>query len=250
MKKTILGGFSKEEYPRNKEGNLVIPLSDVVLHKLTEKNPLMDDQQFKAFKEDIHLNGQMVPVVSYRGKVIDGRHRVKALMELGRETVNLVELPNNITIAEVASKVNSLEKRRHQTPTQLAVAAYKYMIENSTTAQVAADKIGVSKPMVAKCSTISKKVGSEALEKLSMNITVFYNNRNCSSINALYSQISLVEKEEKEAMKRKVETREEHKTEDKRVNKIIDIVEEFSLEDLSYLLKLFKRTIEIKIKDI
>lgn len=102
-----------------------LKLDEVSLHELTKTHPEMTIEQFIALKNDIETNGQKVPVMLYRGKIVDGRHRYKALTQLGRDTILANSLPNNLTLQEVKAEVDSTELRRHQTPTQLAIKAYK-----------------------------------------------------------------------------------------------------------------------------
>lgn len=103
----------------------LLKISEVSLHKLTETHPVMSAEQFEALKSDIEINGQLQPVLVYRGKIVDGRHRYKALTLLGEETIKVNRLSNNITLDEVAKLVNSTELRRHQSPTQLAIKGYR-----------------------------------------------------------------------------------------------------------------------------
>ena len=95
------------------------------LHSLTETHPVMSIEQYEAFKADIAKNGQMQPVIAYRDKIVDGRHRLRALTDLGIATIKVTNLPNNLTLDEVKQKVVSTEKRRHQSPTQLAINGYR-----------------------------------------------------------------------------------------------------------------------------
>lgn len=103
----------------------IIEITEITLHELTNTHPVMTDKQFNAFKADIRNNGQLVPVLVYRGKIVDGRHRYRALLEIGISTIKINRLSNNMTITEVKEIINSTETRRHQTPTQLAIKAYK-----------------------------------------------------------------------------------------------------------------------------
>ena len=121
-----------------------LKIATVSLHELTKTHPVMTTEQFTALKNDIAANGQKVPVLLYRGKIVDGRHRYKALTQLGRDTILANSLPNNMTLQEVKSEVESTELRRHQTPTQLAIKAYR-MYESGILQAEALAKTGASK---------------------------------------------------------------------------------------------------------
>ena len=126
------------------------------LHPLTETHPVMSVEQYEAFKLDIAKNGQLQPVIMYRGKIVDGRHRLRALKELGVAQVVATSLSNNLTLQEVEAKVVSTEKRRHQSPTQLAIRGYRLY------------KGGVKQPeaVVATGCSLSNLKLVAALEKL------------------------------------------------------------------------------------
>jgi hypothetical protein len=104
---------------------LIKSTTSMQLHSLTETHPVMSIEQYEAFKADIAKNGQMQPVIAYRDKIVDGRHRLRALTDLGITTIKVTNLPNNLTLDEVKQKVVSTEKRRHQSPTQLAIHGYR-----------------------------------------------------------------------------------------------------------------------------
>ncbi len=99
------------------------PPDSLIEHKLASMHPLYTDEQFKALKADISEKGQKVAVILYRGKLVDGRHRLKAIKELNMKTIKCVELGNNLSIDEVKREISSTEIRRHQSPTQLAIKA-------------------------------------------------------------------------------------------------------------------------------
>jgi ParB-like chromosome segregation protein Spo0J len=111
-------------------------IEDVELHKLTESHPLMTPLKYEAFKQSIATHGQRVPVLLYRGKIVDGRHRLRALMELDVAVIVCSIIPNNTTLEEVEELVLITEDRRHQTTAQLAISAYyKYKSGDYTQAQ-------------------------------------------------------------------------------------------------------------------
>lgn len=106
-------------------------LIDLDIHQEANATPNMTKEQYEALKIDIERNGQIEPVILYRGKIIDGRHRYRIMSELNKKTINTVSIPNNSTIADIKSLVKSKETHRHQTPTQLAIYAYRYMKNNN-----------------------------------------------------------------------------------------------------------------------
>lgn len=52
-------------------------------HPIAYLFPKMPEEDFQAFKADIKKHGQQLPVLTYEGKIIDGRHRYRACKELG-----------------------------------------------------------------------------------------------------------------------------------------------------------------------
>lgn len=53
-------------------------------HPIANIFPAMSDSDFQALRDDIEQYGQREPIWLYEGKVIDGRHRLRACEELGR----------------------------------------------------------------------------------------------------------------------------------------------------------------------
>ena len=51
-------------------------------HALSLLFPRMSKRAYKALLKDIRLNGQKVQIVTYKGKILDGRHRYEACLEL------------------------------------------------------------------------------------------------------------------------------------------------------------------------
>ena len=115
----------------------ILKTKDMELHEMTKTHPVMDDIQYEAFKADIGNNGQIQPVLLYRGRIVDGRHRLRALTELGIDIIKAERLPNNLTMDKLRVVVNSTEVRRHQTPTMLAVKAYRMYVAGTKQAEAA-----------------------------------------------------------------------------------------------------------------
>lgn len=57
------------------------------LHELTLAFPGMAPDEFAGLKASIERDGQEEPIVLYEGKIIDGRHRYRACVELGIEPI-------------------------------------------------------------------------------------------------------------------------------------------------------------------
>lgn len=101
-----------------------VNIKDIKIHRFAELTPRMIPEQFEALKMDIKENGQLEPIKLSGTNCYDGRHRIAALSELGQTTVEAV-VNNELSESDIKSQVLSLENRRHQTPTQLAIMAYK-----------------------------------------------------------------------------------------------------------------------------
>lgn len=58
----------------------------IPIHPLAEIFPAIEGEAFAALKADIAANGLSVPITLWRGAIIDGRNRYRALVELGAVT--------------------------------------------------------------------------------------------------------------------------------------------------------------------
>lgn len=103
--------------------------------------------------EDIRDNGQREPVVLWRGKVVDGRCRQRALVGLARQIVYR-ELDEELTEEEVKSWVKSMNTRRNLTSSQRIAIACKQYIEYKASSTV---------PDVAKAWGIGEAILHNAL---------------------------------------------------------------------------------------
>lgn len=98
---------------------------ELTLHPEALATPRMSDESYDALKRDIEINGQLDPVTTYRGKIVDGRHRWLIIQELGIDEIKYIKLANNATLADIRQVVQSKELRRHETASQLAIRAYR-----------------------------------------------------------------------------------------------------------------------------
>lgn len=93
------------------------------LHPIVAVFPEMDAGQYAELREDIRTNGLEVPVVTWKGQIIDGRHRAKACDELG---VPLRTQEFRGTEERMHAHVVSLNmRRRHLSESQRSLVAAK-----------------------------------------------------------------------------------------------------------------------------
>ncbi len=57
----------------------------LVPHPLVEALPLMTPEEYQQLKHDMDISGQQEAIVLFEGKILDGRNRHRACLELGRE---------------------------------------------------------------------------------------------------------------------------------------------------------------------
>lgn len=80
--------------------------------------PMMDDAEYAALRDDIAEHGLREPLWVYRGKLIDGRNRLKACMELGIEPITR-EWDGEGSLVALVVGLNL--HRRHLTASQRAM---------------------------------------------------------------------------------------------------------------------------------
>lgn len=110
-------------------------------HPLADIFPMMSGSEFASLVEDIDKNGQIQPIFTYQGKIIDGRNRYKACEKLnlapmtiawdGEESelipfvlsLNLTRRHlNESQRSMVANKLANLEKHEKKSDTQICVS--------------------------------------------------------------------------------------------------------------------------------
>lgn len=87
------------------------------IHEVANIFPTMSPDEFRGLKADIAANGQREPVWTHQGKVIDGRNRLRACVELGI-TPETREWDGKGSLGEFVVSLNL--HRRHLTPSQKA----------------------------------------------------------------------------------------------------------------------------------
>lgn len=99
------------------------PAVEFEVHPLAELIPPMSSKEYADLKADIEANGQQEPIMLYEGKILDGRHRARALDEL-----NLCPVSRTYEGDEPAAYVISLNlTRRDLTVSQRAAVAVEFL---------------------------------------------------------------------------------------------------------------------------
>ena len=116
---------------------------------------LPDEQA--ALTADIEANGQREPIVLWKGKIVDGRCRYKALTTLSRPTL-YKELDAALLKEDVAIFVKSVNTRRNLTNTQKAIIAARESLKpNSKSISAIARSWGIGERLVKNAKFIIKK---------------------------------------------------------------------------------------------
>ena len=91
------------------------------LHVACAALPPMSKAEYRELKADIQVHGQRNAIVTYKGELLDGRHRERALVELGitPKYVEWQPLHDNDSPALYVCSMNV--RRRHLTASQRAI---------------------------------------------------------------------------------------------------------------------------------
>ena len=166
-----------------------IQIADLRIHKLALENPLMDEVALWALVHSIKNSGQQVPILTYRGFIVDGRNRCNALQRLGITEVEAEDLPRNTSLDKLRKIVMSTELRRHQSKSMLAIKAFRLTLNKSYTISRAACEIGVPIGAV-KIAAAIHKLKPLALDIIMDNKKVTLNNgRKTESLAAILKDL-------------------------------------------------------------
>lgn len=102
--------------------NDVLICEQLEIHPIANLFPEMSEFQFEELKKDIKQHGLKMPILTYRGKVVDGRHRLRACTVLGMEAKYAeLEAANDKSAEQSVISINL--QRRHLTDGQRAIFA-------------------------------------------------------------------------------------------------------------------------------
>ncbi len=93
-------------------------------HPLADELPAMSELEYEALKQDIGRNGLRQPIVLFEGRILDGRHRHRACVELGIDLRPASFEEFRGTEADARRRVASANlMRRHLSKSQKAMFA-------------------------------------------------------------------------------------------------------------------------------
>jgi hypothetical protein len=152
------------------------PIPEYTLHDLCKIMPPHTETEFKELKEDIHQNKLQAPIITYEGKILDGRGRYNACVELAKDGIETNFRTEAYAGPDARRYVVSANiKRRHLNESQRALIAaqlanFKHGGDRTTgkasidalTQQQAAQLLNVSEPSVERASKVIKN-GAPAL---------------------------------------------------------------------------------------
>jgi len=194
----IISMLQKIKQKRSKMQKVIkLQPEKVEVHDVASLHRYMSEQEYLSLKTDIESNGQLVPVILYRGKLVDGRHRKLALIELGIHDMNCIELPHNITLQEVKEKVIGTEMRRTDNEAQKAIRALRWINEESDRSQQdAAIKFGVNKATISRAKKLLDNIGEINIQKLYDNGYLMFNGKKYTTIIKILAYLSTDEEEQ------------------------------------------------------
>jgi len=166
-----------------------LDVEKVEIHPIADLHRNHSEAEFNALKEGIRLNGQITPAIMYRGKLVDGRHRLKALKELGMDKIKVIELKNNLTLPEVEEVVIDSENRRTDTPAQKAIRALKWKRAHGGSTKDAGLKFGVNRSDVSMADSVFTRLGEDIMNKMYLHGRVMLGGKRYSTIRSLYNAL-------------------------------------------------------------
>lgn len=104
-------------------------------HPIADKMPLMPEEEFIKLKEDIKANGLQEPIILHEGKVLDGRHRARAVVELGWDIRDFTEEFANDQNPIIYAMSKNVRRRHLSIPQRAAVGASLLKLLQESSAQ-------------------------------------------------------------------------------------------------------------------
>lgn len=124
---------------RIREDELLDMLAHVEIHPAASMLPDLKDEEYQALVQSIRESGLQEPIVFWDGKLIDGRHRMKACLEAKRR-IKAVQLYNVSESQMIQWLIGHHIGRRHLDPSQRAIIAADMVIARVKAARIVKGK--------------------------------------------------------------------------------------------------------------
>lgn len=174
----------------------IMNISDVIFDTtISTFNRVHNESEYQKTLISLEKIGQTDPIYMDNGYCIDGRHRCKALAELGSTTVTAIDINPSMTMDDKLTLANKdLTSGRDITKSQLAIQAYKYAKLTGVGKVVTALKFGVDKRMLTYASEVKQYLPDayNSIEKIGK--ASFDDGKYTQSLEALYKYINKVVK--------------------------------------------------------
>src|SRR5689334_20533953 len=89
------------------------------VHPAANLFPMMTEPEFDELQDDIREHGQILPIILYDGKILDGRNRAMACHKLGKAP----KVETLVCDDPISWAISANAKRRNLTKSQLAAVA-------------------------------------------------------------------------------------------------------------------------------
>jgi ParB-like chromosome segregation protein Spo0J len=134
--------------------------SRAAIHKATAAVREMNSDEFSSLMDSMRTVGQLTPIYTYRGEVIDGRAKLRACQRLRIEPI-IEKIDPNLDPLDVVDALNL--RRRHLTTSELAMAASR--LNRRTPEDLAT--IGISKRSVEHADKVHRDGAPETIDAAS-----------------------------------------------------------------------------------
>ena len=179
-------GGMEEYIPSSEHKIYEIPPQELKLHNLTEIHRLHTDAEKEQMRQSFIERGQLVPVIMYRKKLVDGRHRLWTALDLNLDYLLVVKLDSNLTLDEVEQMVIDIQGGRQLTPSEKAIQAYMIMQKHNLSMRLAAKKCASSKTLISKVKFIVEILGLQKVKDLYDSKPVSVGASVATTVNRLY----------------------------------------------------------------
>lgn len=157
----------------------------------TEFNPMHNKTEYESTLQNMANVGQLDPILIYKGECIDGRHRVKACLELGIN-VECKDVDDNSTKEDLILLCNkNVTSGRFLDISQRAIQALKMVNEYKYTTIMAGTLWQVDRKVITYASTILGFGRSDILDSIMTGVPVQLDNmdRPSKSLEVLCRQL-------------------------------------------------------------